>query len=494
MHAQDKEPDYWRVRVTADADADTDELLLVLNLPANIVNPLEATIRCASPAEYASMLRLHGESHLSITGHQSAVGGKKTATLQMDSVRILRSGSVSHGAEHKEWESSIHADHTTIRRPRENSGSGERYSLLFVTDNHWLVPPPFETPNNDGSIDAPDVYPDQRAQFELEGFGTPAEFVHVYSWRNAGSELTRTRRLAVKIPEIDVGENQQIRDQVYDEVDDLLLLVGLATATYSMCVGFEAEGITASTISYRRDRPIGLDTERQSNANETIVNAGELSDFWLPVYRTFCASDFKDEIRTCLHTIRGTVGAYLEPSFLVKFAVLELLMSRHRDLRDLNRVLDESAWKPLKQSLGRSISGQAAIDKASRKCLHANLSQMNRLPLRAVFDDFVRQYEVDLEGVWPMFGSGNTGLANVRNLMVHGARTTKDDRFLPALSVADAHLQWTLEIILLALLRWPRSSTNRHQKALGVVFPGAADPERIASLQDDVAHLARTAV
>ena len=348
-------------------------------------------------------------------------------------------------------------------------------------------------PNDDGSFDASEIYQDLRVQFDLHTLDTTVEFVHTYDWRSSGDELTRTRRFAAKTPNIDVGENDEIRDQVYKEVDDFLLLAGLATATYSQCVGFAAIGGDASTISYRRDRVVNRDIDRQSNANDTIVNPGEFDKYWAPTYQTFCASDFKDEIRTCLHTLRASKGAYLEPSFLMKFAVLELLLSRHRNLRGLSRILDESSWRLLKKTLSNAISGQAAIDKTLRKNLHGNLSQMNRVPLRVAFDDFVAQYKVDLEGIWPLFDTRNSGLATVRNLMVHGATTTKDVRFLPALGFADSHLLWTLEIMLLALLQWPRSSTNRREKALSALFGDAANPARIAELQNDISELAGNA-
>jgi hypothetical protein len=492
MNKQQSKPDYWRVQVIADGEPETEELLLVLKQPNDFFEPVECTIRCASESEYASMLRLQSKDDLTIRGHQSDVSGEKVATLEIESARILRSGVMSHGSEHKEWESSIHCDSTTVRWPLKKGSADDVHSLLFVSDNYWLAPPPVEMPNSDGSLDAPEIYSDLRVTFELDSLDAIAELVHVYDWQSFDGQLIRNRHFAVKVPRIDIGESNQLRDLVYGEVDDFLLLTGLATANYGQCVGFVSNGSVATAVSYRRDRVITNKAGRQSNADEAIVNVGELDKFWSPTYRNFCASEFKDEIRTCLHTLRASKDAYLEPSFLMKFAALELLLSRHRDLRGISRILDERQWKALRKDLSKVISAQVEFDKESRTAFHSNLSQLNRLPLRTVFEDFVTQYGLDLKGIWPMFDSASHGLATVRNLMVHGATETKDNRFLPALSIADVHLLWILEVVLLALLQWPRSSTNRREKALNVLFCGVSDPERVARAQDDISELAQS--
>jgi hypothetical protein len=241
------------------------------------------------------------------------------------------------------------------------------------------------------------------------------------------------------------------------------------------------------STGYRLDRELPKRDDSVRNPHDTVVNPGDLQYFWSQAYGQFCASAYESEIRTCLHVLRAMRGSYLEPAFLMCFAALELLLSKHRDLRGLMCVTDPNQFKEMRRCLIRQIRAVDDLAKPQRRALYANLHQLNRIPVGEVFEDMVAGFEIDLAGIWPFKGAG--GLIALRNLLVHGATVTANERFSPALTLANRHLQWTLEILLLSLLGWPRDRTQRHELALQALFGDAAHADRIEHAQADVATL-----
>lgn len=480
--------EYWRAYVAADGE-ETAEMLLLLTLPEKMSGNLECKLQCESVECYASLISMQGKNELSIHGHKSNIGGSGEWSLEIEDARILQVSQISHGDQHKEWHASVECGNTTIKQKVTDPSSNNWQSLVFLTENHWLAPHPFQMPNSDGSLDAPQTNADELVRFTLNSLDKEISLVRTYSWRSQENELTRTGDLTAKIGEVDLAEDKALRDRIYGEIDDFLLLAGLATATYSQCVGFSAVGKNGVSINYRRDRAISVDSDVGIDPNNAVVNPGELDEYWIKVYDEFSASTYKDEIRTCLHVHRASQETYLEASFLMLFSALELLLSRHRDAKQIAYVMQPDDWKRRQVLFDDLISKQADLEPIQRKALHENIMQLNRVPLRQAFDDLINSFNIDLTGVWPVFESGNRGLSSVRNLFVHGALMTKDERFPPALALANNHLRWTLEVIILACLGWPRSSTNRHPSALKTLFSGYSDVEKIKLMQNNVSAL-----
>jgi len=77
-----------------------------------------------------------------------------------------------------------------------------------------------------------------------------------------------------------------------------------------------------------------------------------------------------------------------------------------------------------------------------------------RIPIKKLFEVFASTYSVKLDDLWPLFDNGSgASLYDIRNAIAHG-EFLNPGKFM-ALSYAQENLNWTVERILLAILRWP---------------------------------------
>jgi hypothetical protein len=83
-----------------------------------------------------------------------------------------------------------------------------------------------------------------------------------------------------------------------------------------------------------------------------------------------------------------------------------------------------------------------------------SLPTSNKMSISKLWAQFEKKYTIDLQDLWPLFGSkGSASLNEIRNVLVHGRAFTAASDF-KALSIATENLRWTLERILLAILGW----------------------------------------
>ena len=79
--------------------------------------------------------------------------------------------------------------------------------------------------------------------------------------------------------------------------------------------------------------------------------------------------------------------------------------------------------------------------------------------LRQKFVFFQGIYKVDLSDLWPLLDSSSgTSLAQIRNRSIHGEYLSETS--YRALTYAAHNLRWTLERMLLSVLRWPVGNSN----------------------------------
>lgn len=436
------ESGYWRGHLFAGDLESAAGLLLVVTLPDDMTQSIACEVRCESEAEYASVTRLMGTGDVSIRGHRSDVAGDVVEFLEIDGAHIRQATAPSHGSEHKQWLATIECGNTLLRIPlrTEEPDKSKGLSWVYVTEHPYLAITGMDKPQQDGSLIAAEPFDDLLIEFVLDKIGATAKFARVYDWTNEKHTITRTARLAVKIPGVDMAADASLRAAVYAQVDDFLLLAGLATGVFAQSVGFDSSGANQACRGYRGDRSLQRDADADNSFNDTVVRRNLLQTFWSTAYQQFRASPYRREIRTCLHALRASERAYLEPAFLTNFSVLELLLNRHRERSGLNLVLDADSFKDVRKVLSDRISEMTLLEKTERRDLHRNLALLNRVPIGEVFENFVKEFNIDLTDLWPVVMPNSQGLLAVRNLLVHGATVTTDIRFQKALSLANCHL------------------------------------------------------
>ena len=90
---------------------------------------------------------------------------------------------------------------------------------------------------------------------------------------------------------------------------------------------------------------------------------------------------------------------------------------------------------------------------------------MDIITLFCEIDDFCKTYSVELQDLWSVTDNKNgITLAQVRNRLVHGEHFDNEDNF--ALTYAKDHLQWTVERMILGVLKFPVTKSQVHPSHL----------------------------
>jgi hypothetical protein len=137
-------------------------------------------------------------------------------------------------------------------------------------------------------------------------------------------------------------------------------------------------------------------------------------------------------------------------------------------LSSSNRELVDTAVYAL---LARELTLEVKIVRlltGVQSALRFAVSQPNkkgRPEIRALYEEFERQYTIDIRDLWPLYGNGSgTSLSAIRNAAVHGEVFSESD--WPALSYPAESLHWILERILLVSLGWDIKLSSVSQENL----------------------------
>ncbi len=147
--------------------------------------------------------------------------------------------------------------------------------------------------------------------------------------------------------------------------------------------------------------------------------------------------------------------------FLNMFAGLETLILDFKRREGLEFVLPKPVWGVFKKYLENCVkkSTEPKLERKQRASIYQKIDELNRVSLREAFDAFCEKYSIDITDLWPVFEEkGVTGLSDIRNKLIHGDPFPTD--LFGGLSVANEHLEYTLERVILRVLGWDVGKTN----------------------------------
>ena len=129
--------------------------------------------------------------------------------------------------------------------------------------------------------------------------------------------------------------------------------------------------------------------------------------------------------------------------------------------------------RTLKQVVQENEKEILAIDK---------IGELRRYPLRQAYLSFCKKYNIRLEKLWEIFYQNNIdkpGLIDVRNCLIHDSSSDLSSILL----YANYNLQYTIEIILLTILKWPLKYSDVNNESLCYVSPirNLSEIKKIAS-------------
>ncbi|MEA2490569.1 MAG: hypothetical protein QOH21_2361, partial [Acidobacteriota bacterium] len=190
------------------------------------------------------------------------------------------------------------------------------------------------------------------------------------------------------------------------------------------------------------------------------------------VYPKFVALRDDRLLRHAMNLIRPMKSPNVAPDFATAYAALETIVLWHRRRKGLEYIIEkEDEWNALRDRLGKFLKQDPLLtgDKGRRAMIKNKLGELRRAPFSAAFEDFCREYSVDLNDLWPVVGKAREmPLSEIRNRIVHGV--VFDRTQIEALHRAGEHLRWTIERMLLAIFGWPVDESNVRPEMLRIYF------------------------
>jgi hypothetical protein len=204
---------------------------------------------------------------------------------------------------------------------------------------------------------------------------------------------------------------------VIDDMDDMLLLVSLAARRRCICTGWSySDGNDNLTRFYRRN--FKLPPEGRLNVDDCLIRMRDFMKYLRTAYVKFKGTSHKELVRNAIFALTSE-GGTLDNQFLRLFAGLESILLH--------------------------------VQRVNRRA--------GRWNLRRKFVFFQSIYNVDLTDLWPLLDkSSGSSLAQIRNRSTHGEYLNETS--YRALTYAAHNLRWTLERMLLSVLRWPVANSN----------------------------------
>jgi hypothetical protein len=202
-------------------------------------------------------------------------------------------------------------------------------------------------------------------------------------------------------------------EEVKQDLDRFLRLASFAARYRCVCTRWSYSDDGSSYVDHYYQN-IVIPTGRVSSSNETLIDVATFSRFIRRAYRFYSRSTETDLLDSAIFALVNE-RASLEDRFTRVFSGLQSLL-----------------W-----FVYRSDGG---TDK--------------RVPIKKLFGIFNTRYNPKLEDLWPLFDdSAGASLYTIRNAIAHGEFLNPGK--LLAATLAQEHLRWTVERILLTIIGWP---------------------------------------
>jgi len=250
-----------------------------------------------------------------------------------------------------------------------------------------------------------------------------------------------------------------IQDNLLQDIDDFLLVAGFAARQRTACLGWTATDNTAHATYYRGN--YGFPDGKNSDLNDCVVDIQDFEHFIEVCYPTFLKYENKLSLRNAIYSAVPSKDNTIETAFLHAFAGLETLILDFRRRENLEVVMPPTEFAEFRKALQGFIgkSGTPKLEASQRASIYSKLGELNRVSLREAFEIFCKSYAIDLSDLWPVFGNKEVvGLVEIRNKLIHGDPFPHD--IYEALFVANEHLKYILERVLVRVLGWDVAKTK----------------------------------
>lgn len=378
----------------------------------------------------------------------------KKLQLIIESPEVYFTGAQTTHWGHNLTETTISGDPQDLRiiRVINNTNLDKKTFLtLWVSPNKLLSPFLSQNVSYDGTVEHKCV---RQLFFEIND-NVKHEFIKNYRYRTEENDDLIQWSFLVSSCQIDIPaiETDIIKNSILEDFDNFLLISSFASRERTACLGWEACD-SHHFVQYYRGNYVFPEIE-SSNSNNELIDRYDFEKFIEKAYISFQKYNNKLALQSSLHAAVSAKESAIEKSFLTVFAGIETLILDFKRINDLEFILPENDWKELRKYLEKAVkkSTNPVVESDKRASIYKKLGELNRISLRESYDLFCIEYNIEHNGLWPLFGQPNTvGLVDIRNRIIHGDPFPRD--ISHSLVIANEHLKYILERAILRILNW----------------------------------------
>ena len=274
-------------------------------------------------------------------------------------------------------------------------------------------------------------------------------------------------------------DNNKYEDEILSPLDKFLMVASLGSRTRTSCLGWEASTNNRIIKFYRSDFsfPSGKseflincafpDDFKGSKHTESLIDSLHFGEYLKTCFPALLSHPNPEVLCDAIVSVVPGRKRTIEESFLSMFSSLEALILDFRKRNNLEYVIDdEDEWNDRKKEIKKSIKTILKnYSRNQRSYMYGKLDELNRIPLRLVFEEFCSEHKIDVSDLWPLYKEGDfIGLSDIRNKLIHGDRISNE--FIKMLSEAKSSLQYMIERILLTIMSYPVNNSDVSKRLL----------------------------
>jgi len=343
---------------------------------------------------------------------------------------------------------------------------------LFLTPNRMLQPWRIAEYSFTGEVKYHRGKKSDTISLRVPGVGVVA-FENYFEWdSDSASNTSQSTRFqcATVVTGIPATDSDAILRYVVGPLEDLLLLAGFASRTPTRCAGWLACDGIAAVDHYRRQ--VSLPPGKQRH--RTITNGGlvelvNFRKFLVASIRTFDKSVFKTQIRQAIYALNNSPDDTIEHRVVSLFSAFEGLVDAivsagakstfAKDTKKRDSVRD-ALLAHLEEWVKTNELSEELCKQFAKQI--RNISSISLSARYAILDKTI---EFEHRDLWPIVATGKTkSLYVLRSRLAHGAPF--EERHFEALVTAGQHLEWLVERLICAVLKWPLEKTDLSVAAL----------------------------
>lgn len=238
--------------------------------------------------------------------------------------------------------------------------------------------------------------------------------------------------------------------------DNILLLSSFAARHLTVCLKWKAFDGRSDLIKYLRDRAIPNESERNKKGISPVIGFSQMKDFLKTAYTSFGNYTEVDALRRAMYFLILSERETIDGGFMILYSALEMLVLHFRRKEDLEFIIPKNKFeKHIRKSVKISIdeSELPELTDEKKKMIKDKLPELNRVSFATAFKKLCEFYSVNLEDLWSVLNSDDgISLSQIRNKLVHSEHF--EDKDYGAILCAKQHLKWTIERLILGILKW----------------------------------------